>query len=159
MAARLQGIAVELRRASHTNLTSRLVMKELAKTARPFAPRVRAAILDTPSRGTKPWPPQLPGLRARIAACVQEWARLEGNFVSVGIEVNSALMPDGQHSLPLMLDGRKIWRHPVFGDMENWVGQMSHPFFAQAMVLYGPATRRAVDRAIEELARKLERLG
>jgi hypothetical protein len=131
--------------------------RQLSATQRPFAPRVRAAILNTPSKGTVPYR-QPPGLRLRIAACVQTWAEIHGNVVSAGVEVNASRMPSGQKSLPLMLNGDKIWRHPLFGDRERWYGQDSHPYFAQAVALYGPAGRNAVSRAADAIAAKFDAL-
>jgi len=138
-----------------------IVLRELSKAARPFAPRVRAAIMNTPSAGTTPWPPQVPGLRLRIARCVQAWAKIEAGLITVGVEVNAAKMPSGQKSLPLMLEGRKAWRHPVFaqgGDRGEWtwVLQASHPYFDEGMLGFGPATRKAIDRAIDNIISQID---
>jgi hypothetical protein len=150
MAAEMRQVVLALRRMN-TEAMSPVYLRELNKAARPFAPRVRAAIINAPAKG-----PKTTGLRARIARCVQTWARAEGTLVQIGIEIDSSRMPDGQKSLPLMMDGRKIWRHPVFGDYGNWVTQMSHPYFDEAMAGFGPATKRALERATEEIARIID---
>ena len=131
--------------------------RQLLASQRPFAPRVRAAILNTPSKGLVPYH-QPPGLRLRIARCVQTWVEIRGDLVSAGVEVNASRMPDGQKSLPLMLNGDKVWRHPLFGNKARWYGQASHPYFAQATALYGPASENAVRRAADQITRTFDQL-
>jgi hypothetical protein len=87
---------------------------------------------------------------------VETFAAIQGDVVSVGVKVNAARMPDGEHSLPLMLDGVKPWRHPFFGDPERWYPQESHPYFTEATAGLGPASQRAVERATDDLAARLD---
>jgi hypothetical protein len=87
---------------------------------------------------------------------VQTWAEIHGELVTIGVEVNSARMRSGEKSLPLMLEGAKPWRHPVYGDRENWVAQTSYPYFHEATALMGPAGRRAVERAMDIIERQIE---
>lgn len=128
-----------------------ILRKELAKAARPFAPAVRAAILNIPTHGEKHT-----GLRLRIARCVTTWATIDGPVVSVGIAIDSDRMPSGQFSLPLMMEGVKRFRHPVFGDRSNWVAQESHPYFYSATALFGPASRNAIQRAVNRIAATID---
>ena len=51
---------------SNADITNAM-LNELRKSQRPFAPRVRAAILNTPAYG-----PKHTGLRVRIAKCVRD---------------------------------------------------------------------------------------
>lgn len=148
--AQLSTIIAELESMTEIRVDG-MIREQLSVAVAPFGPRVKAAIMNTPSKGTVPWPPEQPGLRARIAGCVEEWAKIEGRVVTAGVEVNSAKMPSGQKSLPLMLEGVKPWRHPVFGDRDNWVGQESHPYFYGAMMPFGPASRLAIERALDEI--------
>jgi hypothetical protein len=145
--AQLQQVITALRYQGAPGQIDRQLMRQLQASQRPFAPKVRAAILNTPAYG-----PKHTGLRLRIAACVQTFVEIHpGGIVSAGIEVNAARMPSGQKSLPLYLDGRKApWRHPLFGK-PPWYSQASHPFFAQAVALYGPASQRAVQRAADAI--------
>jgi hypothetical protein len=147
MPAELSQVIVALRQAGNPEEITKKLRRELAATQRPFAPRVRAAILNTPAYGRKHT-----GLRARIARCVQTWVTIEGTLVSAGVEVNASRMPSGEKSLPLMLNGNKVWRHPFFGDYARWYGQASHPYFARAVEQYGPAGRNAVQRAADQIA-------
>ena len=152
--AQMRVIVAELRGVANSGEIPRQFRAELAKAARPFAPAVRASILNIPTHGEKHT-----GLRVRIARCVQTWAEIHtGGFVSVGIEIDSSRMPSGQMSLPLMMEGVKIWRHPVFGNREVWVTQDSHPYFYQAVAGYGPASRLAMEKALQTITRKISGL-
>lgn len=145
----MRKIIAELRAMDDVRFSTEL-RKELAKAARPFVPVVRAAILNTPTHGMKHT-----GLRVRITKCVITWSKLESHNVAVGITVDGSRMRTGEKSLPLMLDGRKAWRHPVFGNRDNWVAQASHPYFDEATSMWGPASRRAIDRALDNVSAKI----
>lgn len=154
--AQLRAVIAELSRQDSAAVT-RKMRAQLAATARPFAPRVRAAILNIPSGGGVPYH-QPPGLRARIAATVQVWASEDGGIVRVGVEINASLMPDGQKALPLYMDGAKPrWRHPLFGDREHWYqqGNAPHPYFYASIGPLGPASRLAMERVAEKIARQI----
>ena len=128
--------------------------RQLLASQRPFAPRVRAAILNTPAYG-----PKHTGLRVRIAGCVQTWVEIRGDLVSAGVEVNATRMPSGQKALPLYLNGSKApWRHPLFGNRERWYGQAAHPYFDRAVALYGPASENAVRRAADRITATFDQL-
>jgi hypothetical protein len=152
--ATLTSTITALRVAGSTDRVTKEMRRQLLASQRPFAPRVRAAILNTPAYG-----PKHTGLRLRIAKCVQTWVVIRGDLVSAGVEVDASRMPSGQKSLPLYLDGAKApWRHPLFGDRSRWYGQASHPFFARATALYGPASERAVQRAADQVTATFDQL-
>jgi hypothetical protein len=148
--AELRKLIVQLESAARGEIEA-AVAAELAKAMRPFQPAVRAAIINIPTYGEKHT-----GLRLRIANCVQTWVVINGPVVQAGVEVNAAKMPDGQKALPLYMDGAKApWRHPVYGHRDNWVEQEAHPYFAGAVSDFGPATARAVERAMDVIAAKI----
>lgn len=124
-----------------------IVRSELSKAVRPLLPSVRASILNIPTYGDKHT-----GLRVRISRTVESWAKIEAGVVTAGVAVNSAKMPSGQKSLPLMMEGVKRWRHPVYGNRNVWVAQESHPYFYQAVAFFGPASRLAIDRALQRIS-------
>ena len=67
------------------------------------------------------------GLRQTIAQAVQ--LRVSAAGGSMSIQVDAALLPDDQKSLPWDMEGAgKPWRHPVYGH-DKWVQQQSHPYF------------------------------
>jgi hypothetical protein len=151
MSAQLQKIIAELRAMDQAQVVG-ITEDELAKTVRPFAPAVRARILNIPvKRGSN----RDPSLRAKIAACVETFSTIRGSEVRVGITVNPQLMPDGEHSLPLMMNGDKPWRHPLFGDREHWIAQSPKPFFDDATMTLGPASRKAMDRVVATITTRL----
>jgi hypothetical protein len=144
--SQLQQVISALRVEGAPEKINRTLLRQLQASQRPFAPMVRAAILNTPAHG-----PKHTGLRMRIAACVQTWVEIRGDMVTAGVEVNASRMPSGQKSLPLYLNGNKApWRHPLFGK-PPWYSQPAHPYFAQAVALYGPAGRNAVQRAAGQI--------
>lgn len=152
--ASLSKVVAELRSMDDAKVSG-ILLKELAKAARPFAPAVRAAIINIPAGGGEPYH-EPPGLRLRIARCVNPWANIRGGVASVGVEMECRRMPSGQYSLPLGMDGVKRWRHPLFGNREHWYTQYPHPYFREATAGMGPASRVAVQRALDEITRQLE---
>lgn len=147
----LQALIAELRRMDDRTVT-RMMLDEAQRAAAPFVPRVRAAILNIPTTGDKHT-----GLRVRIAACVETWSSISPDVVKVGIEINSSRMPDGEKSLPLGMEGRKVWRHPLFGDREHWYTQMPHPYWAEGTAGYGQAQQAAIERAAQQVADAINR--
>lgn len=140
---------------------SATIAGNLYKTARPFAPVVRANILNIPVKGLVPYK-QPPGLRLRIARCVTPFASWRGDFVAVGVEMDPRKMPSGQYALPLYMEGAKPrWRHPIFGIVDKWTmqGNAPHPYFYTAMQPLGPASRRAIERALDSVSRQISGAG
>jgi hypothetical protein len=151
----MQLIIAELRKAADGGMSAEIA-KNLAPVARPFAPVVRAAILNIPVKGLVPYR-QPPGLRLRIARCVTTFASWQGDRVVAGIEMDPRKMPSGQYSLPLGMQGVKRWRHPLFGMEEHWVmqGNAPHPYFYQNVAGMGPASRKAIGRALDQMTRAI----
>lgn len=154
-------------RAQAAGKMNATIAGNLYKTARPFAPLVRAAIVNIPSAGGKPYK-QPPGLRLRIARCVTPFASWRGDLITIGVEMDPRKMPSGQYALPLYMQGAKPrWRHPLFGDYADWYaqqvpahsGQGSHPYFYGVMTPLGPASRKAIERALDSVTRQISGAG
>lgn len=94
------------------------------------------------------------GLRATIARAIRADIKATGH-AKVTIRVFSRYLPADQRNLPRYLDRTKGWRHPVFGDRENWVDQHGQPWFASTLVQHGPAVRREVLAAMKTVADKI----
>lgn len=92
------------------------------------------------------------GLRETIAAGV----RIQVTAKGVKIIASSSRLPDSQKSLPRHLDSDKGWRHPVFGNTENWVHQRGGPWFAATITPKAPAFRAACVEAMEEIKAQLD---
>lgn len=92
------------------------------------------------------------GLRDSIARAT----KLQVTAKGVKFVVRSALLPEDQRSLPRHLDSAKGWRHPVFGNRDNWVSQKGQPYFAATIKKKAPAFRRAILEAMEQIRRQLD---
>jgi hypothetical protein len=92
------------------------------------------------------------GLRRSIASAI----KLQVTARGVRFIVNSTQLPPDQRTLPRHLDSPKGWRHPVFGNREQWVHQEGKPYFATTIKKRAPQFRRAILDAMEEIRRELE---
>lgn len=143
--ADLRTIGRELKAMDDRKVTD-LFKRRLEPVARTFVPLVQASVMAIPTTGTKHT-----GLRARIAACAQTATWGHGREVNVSVEMNPKKMPPGELSLPLGMEGEKRWRHPVYGNREEWVTQPPHPYFYQAADGYGRAAGDALRAALEDI--------
>lgn len=158
MAKTLSQVAAQLRATGSRENITRMTRRKLSNTALPLKPLVKAAILNIPSAGNVPYQ-QPPGLRGRIADCVETWTWINADLVQVGVAVAAEKMPDGQKALPLYMEGSKFpWLHPLFGDWNQpqVQGNAPHPFFYQAVSWYGPAARNALNGMMDDITRLLE---
>jgi hypothetical protein len=92
------------------------------------------------------------GLRETIAAGV----RLQINASGIRFIASSARLPESQRTLPRHLDSEKGWRHPVFGNRDNWVTEHGGPWFAETIKPHAPDFRAAVVDAMEETKNMLQ---
>lgn len=92
------------------------------------------------------------GLRESVARAT----KLQTTVKGVRFVINASQLPESQRSLPRHLDSPKGWRHPVFGNTDNWVHQEGRPYFAATISRRAPAFRRAALDAIDETNRKIE---
>lgn len=149
--ANLRTIARELRRMDDRTVKA-LFRKRLTDAAGPFVPKVRASALAIPIKAEG----AQTGLRARIAACAEVASWESGaRQVSVAVEIQPQRMPPRERSLPLMMEGVKRFRHPVFGNRENWVQQQPHPYFYRAASGFGRASEEAMRRALDDITHQL----
>ena len=146
----LQRISRELRRMDSPEIKKRF-RKELRAAAAPLVPRVRSAIRSIPAKqGYAPG-----GLRSSLSQATRLEMKTTGRQAGVAIRVDGRKMPSHMKSLPSMVEGKKRWRHPVFGNRDVWVNQTSHPYFYNALRVAGPASRRAVSRVLDGISRDI----
>jgi hypothetical protein len=70
------------------------------------------------------------GLRESIAAATSgSVTTSQSTGVGAKWKVRAQKMPNNQRLLPRNYNREKGWRHPVFGDRENWVDQHGVPYF------------------------------
>jgi hypothetical protein len=149
--ADLRAIARELR-AMDDRKVKDLFKRKLEPAAARFVPRVRASVMAIPVKADG----KQTGLRARIADCVQVASWEPGTRqVSVAVEIDPKRMPAREMSLPLMMEGAKRWRHPVYGNRDNWAQQPPHPYFYQAASGFGRAGGDAIRAALEDITRQI----
>src|SRR5690242_17728596 len=100
--AELSAVIASLKRMDNKKITG-MCRRRMGNAALPLAPKLRASIMNIPSKGLHPYH-RPPGLRLRIADCVETWVRVDGPVVQVGVAVNAAKMPDGEKALPLYME-------------------------------------------------------
>ena len=146
----LRRISRELRRMDDKELKKRF-RKELRKAAAPLVPKIRQSIRSIPSsRGYSP-----DGLRGALSKAVKLEVKTVGKQAGVAIRVDGRKMPSHMKSLPSMVEGKKRWRHPVFGHREVWVNQPSEPYFYHVVRVAGPASRKAVSKVLDGISRDI----
>lgn len=92
------------------------------------------------------------GLRETIASAT----RVQQTTKGVRIIVASSRLPREQQTLPRHLDSAKGWRHPVFGNRDNWVHQQGKPYFAATIKRHAPGFRAKVLEAMDEITKQIE---
>jgi hypothetical protein len=160
--ASLAAVGRELRDMDARKVTD-IFKRRLDMAAGPFPARIRASALAIP---TKPEGKHT-GLRARIAQCVTYSSGTDLGAAQPkaygSLWVDTRKMAPDYRTLPLYMQGVKEgrnrnysrWRHPVYGNRENWATQPSHPYFYQAAEGYGRAGGDAVREALDDITRKL----
>ncbi|MFF7966763.1 hypothetical protein ACFZC3_15525 [Streptomyces sp. NPDC007903] len=146
----LRRIARELRQMDDKKLKAKF-RKELRKAAAPLVPKVRQSIRSIPSKQAY----AADGLRANLARATRIEVKTAGRAAGVAIRVDGRKMPAHMKSLPSMVEGKKRWRHPVFGNREVWVDQHRQPYFYNAVRTAGPLARRAVSRVLDDITREI----
>jgi hypothetical protein len=149
--ADLSEISRELRRMNDKAII-RQFRTELRAAAAPLVPAVRTSIDAIPVKGTS----GSTGLRARLKKAVTLRVRTSGKNAQVSILMSTAKMPSGQRALPAYMEGTKSpWRHPVFGNTDNWRQQDSHPFFYRTVRPLGAGAKVAVNKITADITRKI----
>ncbi|MFJ4365061.1 hypothetical protein ACIP4S_13010 [Streptomyces chartreusis] len=146
----LRRISRELRSMDNPEIKKRF-RRELRAVAQPFVPLVRNSIKAVPSKQ----PYSAVGLRGQMVKATRVEVRTVGRDAGVAIRVDGRKMPSKQKSLPAMMEGTKRWRHPVFGNRENWVTQTRKPYFYRVVQPAGAASRRAASRVVDSISRDI----
>lgn len=84
-----------------------------------------------------------------LAVEVREKPNGSVRTASVRIRMRSSQMPSDQYKLPKYMNKGK-WRHPVFGNTDNWVTQTASPagWFDETFNRMRPAVAFAIQQAI-----------
>jgi hypothetical protein len=147
----LTRITRELRRMDDPELLKRF-RKELRGAAKPLVPLVRASIRQIPSK--RPYTAQ--GLRGQLSRATKLEVKTAGRQAAVVVRVDGRKMPNHSKSVQAYMEGTKPrWRHPVFGNRENWVQQPAQPYFYKVMAAAGPRARAAVNRVMDSVSKDI----
>lgn len=124
----------------------------LKAAAEPALVAVRAAIITMPSKGLG----KAPSIRAVIASRTKVHVLL-GRKAGVSIRAHKSGMPRDFRNAPKRFNRAKPWRHPVFGDRDNWVSQVSRRpgWFDDTLVPFRPVFVRVADEALKNVARRI----
>ena len=166
-------VAKRLRQAGRKDLRAKLRNK-ISDAGKPVLNEVRDAVRTLPVTGTRGGGSgqrrrfnieragaKVKGAAARrgagLRSSIASATKLEITARGVRFVVRSSQLPENQKHLPRHLDSEKGWRHPVFGDRENWVHQQGKPWFGTTIKQRAPRFRKAVLEAMEEVKTELER--
>ena len=137
------------------------LLRGLRAAAQPAAVAVKAAIMTMPSQGAHAGDEDSRSLRASIAAGIKVHVKLAGKAKHVGVAIaaHSKGMPRRFRRAPKYLNRRRPWRHPVFGNRENWVSQVSGKpgWFDDTLKAYRPEFVRAAGEALDNVAQRISR--
>ncbi|MFG3137705.1 hypothetical protein ACGFZA_16020 [Streptomyces sp. NPDC048211] len=124
----------------------------LRKAADPIANDTRRAALALPARGRKHT-----GLRGRVAAGVSVQP---STTTDIGVRFTTSMADPQEAELPRGLDnGVRGWRHPVFGNSNNWVQQRGGSWFRSTIADDGPQVERALTDVLEQAAASIAAAG
>lgn len=165
--AELKALGARLKEAGDKGLTREL-RKGLRAAAGPAVRDTQHAVRTLPVRGArgggtfsraahhrgKQRPKGGFGLRATIAQATKAETKISGS-ARVVIRTFARFLPESQRRLPRYLDRQKGWRHPVFGDRENWVAQYGKPWFAATLKKHGPKVRGECLDAMRRVAEQI----
>ena len=159
MGPRLARAHVRMREAGRRDLQQQ-VGKAIRTAARPVVADVKKAYRELPNVSPAARPG--PQARATVASAVGLILRATGPNPQVRIYVAVSRLPKDMRALVFAWE-RGRWRHPVFANPEKtrrewrWVSQEVRPPFRRAVRGHSRAFRTAVDGAIRDVLRELDR--
>lgn len=145
---KLRSLSADLRKAGSQGQGLRKELRKQIKVPMvAMQGAVRDAIRAIPSKQRKH------RLRSLMVRATKVRMRMSGNNVRVALEVDASLVPPDMRNLPGLMERGK-WRHPVWGS-DRWVSQQHHPYFWVTVKPRIPEVRKAVDAALDKVARDL----
>jgi hypothetical protein len=147
----------ELRKALRRNLTN---------LAKPIVQEVKRAAVSIPSKGgdvggTRKKKGATLGFRASLANATKADFATMGHGAAVHIRVSSGkfIAASGRpRTLPYYMEGRRKreWRHPVYGNDENWVSQKPHPFLFATVRSHKDAFEKSCINAVNDILDQID---
>jgi hypothetical protein len=150
----MEVLAVKLKAADPK--LRRALYKRLRDESRPTADAVRRSALAMPAGKYER------GLRAEVAATITTSTSVTKTGARVTINSLGRRMPEGKQNLPVHMDRKRGWGHPVYADRKKprgrwtWVHQTARPgWFEDPVIDRAPQLRNACQKAVDDIAREL----
>lgn len=151
-----EGLAA-LTRAIRAEEDGKALRKELAKNMRevlkPAAAEAKSSIMAMPSSGIMP---TAPALRTSIARKIRPEVKLGGHWSGARVKAFKTKNIRGFPNAPKRTNRASGWRHPVWGNRDQWVQQHGKiEWFDRAFEGRANTYRGAVEQAMEDMARRI----
>lgn len=140
--------------------------RQLTALAKPIVADVKRAAMSIPSSGgdvtgTRKKKGATLGLRAALANATKSDFATMGEGAAVHIRVSSSkfISVSGRpRTIPYYMEGRRKrdWRHPVYGNKDNWVKQSSHPFLMGTVRKHKDEFEKACLEAVNEVLDQID---
>jgi hypothetical protein len=150
----LRRVSRGLRLLANGKELQRRFVKDVRAEVRPLVAEVKAAYRAAPSQN-QPNPRGRGDLRPILARATTLSVRTAGRNAGVTLRVDGRRMGPQMGGVPAMYEGRRPWRHPVFGQRQAWVRQDARPTFERIVPARAPAIGRRVQRLADDLAREV----
>lgn len=151
-----EGLAA-LVRAIRAEEDGKALRKDLAKNMRealkPGAAEAKSGIMAMPSSGIMP---TAPALRSSIARKIRPEVKLGGRWSGARVKAFKTKNIRGFPNAPKRTNRAGGWRHPVFGNRDQWVQQHGKlEWFDRAFQGREGIYKAAVEEAMEDMARRI----
>jgi hypothetical protein len=159
----LKAMADALRKADREDLR-RGLDRAIRKAAKPTVAAVKDSAENIKTRGLRkpgsrrPFVHVVPpkGTRRKIAEAVTATVSTAGENPRVQFRVQSSRLPETLKNMPRKFDSGDVFRHPVMGNTEVWVGQTGTPWFFKPIKEKLPTFRAEIDKELDVVREKLE---
>jgi hypothetical protein len=136
------------------------IKKRLKTAAEPVVEEVKRAALAIPAMGgnaelSRKKKGENLGLRASLAnATISDInPTKKGAILKIRVSTTKFMSASGRpRTIPYYMEGRrkKSWRHPVFGNRDNWVEQTPHPFLGVTVLPHKMKFADEVTKALDD---------
>lgn len=163
-ADKLRKVAAALREADKVGLKRKLG-RAIKQAAGPTLDAVKESARSITTRGMRRPGALHPfdrvvapkGTRRKIADAVTADVRISEDDPRVSFAVKNAKLPLELRNMPRKFDSGDVWRHPVMGNREAWVGQVGDPWFWPPIRDHIKDFRTQIDEALDATREEIER--
>lgn len=147
----IQGVVRAIRAEADAKDLRRDLLRDIRNVAAPIVPEVQSAVRALPAHRLAS-----PQLREAVAKDVKVETRLSGGRTGVRIKI-PAKGPRKFKFAARKLNSPKGWRHPVFGNTNEWVEQRatSTPWFEPTVLKHADEVREAVKGALVAMVERI----